>query len=124
MSAAVERHAENDITGMQHRLEHGEVRLRAGVRLHIGVTGVKQLFSAINRQLFGDIHKFAAAVVTLAGIPFRVLVRQHRALRRQHTRAGVVFRSDQLDVIVLAQTLAFERLPQLRVESGYGVFRG
>jgi hypothetical protein len=60
----------------------------------------------------------AAAVVALARIAFRVLVREHRALRFQDARAGVVLGGNQLDVLFLATPLARERLGKLGIETG------
>jgi hypothetical protein len=105
MPAVGKRHAEDRVAGIEQRKVDGLIRLRAGVRLHVRVVRLEQLLDAFDRQLFGYIHKFATAVVTLAGIAFGVLVRQHRALGLEHARTGVVFRSDQLDVIFLALAL-------------------
>ena len=108
---------------MQHRLENGEIRLRAGMRLHIGVACMKQFFSAVDRQLFGHIHMLAAAVVALAGVTLGVLVGEHRTLRHQHARAGVIFRGNQLNMILLTLPFCLQRLPQCGVQTGDGVVR-
>ncbi len=92
--------------GLQQRQVDGGVGLRAGVRLHVGVVGAEQLLGAVDGQLLGDVDVLAAAVVALARIAFGVLVGQHRALRLEHARAGVVLRGDQLDVLFLALALA------------------
>jgi hypothetical protein len=94
VTAVGQAHAENGVARLQQRQIHRLVGLRAGVRLHVGVIGAKQLLDALNGQTLGHIHVFAAAVVALARIAFRVLVGQYRALGLQHTRAGVVFRGD------------------------------
>ena len=73
--------------------------------LNVGVVGFEQCLRAINRKLLGDVNKFAAAVIALARITFRVFVGQHGALRFKHGGADVIFRSDEFDVIFL--TLAF-----------------
>src|SRR5690606_584814 len=65
---------------------------------------------------------FAAAVVALAGIPFRVLVGQLGALRRHDRRAGVVFGSDQLDVLFLAYFFFLDGGPDFGVHLGQGEF--
>ena len=56
----------------------------------------------------GHVDEFATAVITLARIPFGVLVGEHRPLRFEHARADVVFRGDQLDVIFLALAFVLE----------------
>ncbi len=75
-------------------------------------------FGAFDREHFDLIDVFAAAVVALRRIAFGVFVRQHRALRLQHSRACVIFRRDQLDVIFLALLLIGNRLPQRIVVAG------
>jgi hypothetical protein len=49
---------------------------------------------------------------------FRVLVGEHRALHREHARAGVVLGGDQLDVIFLAAVLPLDGGMQLRIKLG------
>ena len=44
----------------------------------------KEPSGAVDRQRFGDIDKFAPAVIAAAGIAFGVFVGQHRALRFEH----------------------------------------
>jgi hypothetical protein len=116
MAAVIQAHAEDGIAGRKQRQIHRRVGLRARVRLHVGIVGSEQLLGAIDRELFGDVDEFAAAVVALARIAFRVLVGQHRALRLQDPRTGVILRSDQFDVIFLTRALAIERTLQFGVE--------
>jgi hypothetical protein len=47
------------------------------MRLHIGVVRAEQLLRAVDGKLLRDVDEFAAAVVALPGIAFRVLVGQH-----------------------------------------------
>ncbi|MNQ61136.1 hypothetical protein D3C85_754450 [compost metagenome] len=72
------------------------------MRLNVGVVGTEQLFGAIDSQLLDDVDVLATTVVALARVAFGVLVGQYRALSFHHRWAGVVFRSDQLDVFFLA----------------------
>ena len=53
-----------------------------------------------------DVDPFAAAVIAFAGIPLGVLVGHHAAHRFAHGFARVVFRRDQLQVLLLALFLA------------------
>src|SRR6202023_3989225 len=77
---------------------------------------------AVDGQLLDDVDVLAAAVVALAGVAFGVLVGEHRALRLEHPRAGVVLRGDQLDVLLLAAALAGDRTCELGIETldGHG----
>ena len=124
VAAMRQRHAQDGVARLEHRHVHRLVGLRAGMRLHVGVFSAEQCLGAIDGQLLGDVHIFAAAVVALAGIAFGILVGQLAALRFHHRRAGVVFRSDQLNVIFLAAIFVLNRGPQFGVSHGDGVFAG
>ena len=102
VAAVCQRHAQNGVARFQNRSVHGLVGLGAGVRLDIDIFCAKQLFSAVNRQLFNNINVFTATVVAFAGIAFSVFVGQLRTLGFHNGTADVVFRGDQLDVVLLA----------------------
>jgi len=102
----------------QQREEDRLVHLAAGVRLHVGKLRAEQFLGALDRQRLGDVDPFAAAVVTRTRIPFRVLVRHHRALRFQHRPADDVFRRNQLDLMPLAAEFAFDRGSDFRIGLG------
>ena len=118
MAAVIEAHAENRVAWIDEREIRRGVRLRTRVRLHVRIARTEQLLRTIDRELLGDIDVLAAAVVALARIAFGVLVRQHRALRFEHARAGVVFRCDQLDMVFLTLTLGAQCGVELGIESG------
>jgi hypothetical protein len=115
MTAVRERHAEHRLARLQERHEDGHVRLGAGVRLHVGVLGVEELFEPLDREPFGHIDPLASTVVTLAGIAFGVLVGHHAALRFANGAARVVLRGDQLQVLSLAALLAGDGSEEFRV---------
>ena len=73
--------------------------------MHVGVIGTEQLFGTVDGQLLDFIHMLAAAVITLAGVAFGVLVGQAAALGLHHAPTGVVLGGNQFDVIFL--TLVF-----------------
>ena len=54
--------------------------------LHVGGLGTKDLLDAVDCQLFGHIHMFAATVVALARVAFRILVGELAALRGHDSR--------------------------------------
>ena len=64
--------------GCEHGHEDGHVRLRAGVRLDVGVLGAEELLRALDRERLGDVDELAAAVVALARIALGVLVGEDR----------------------------------------------
>ena len=70
---------------------------------------------AIAREVLGDVHVLAAAVVALARQALGVLVGEPRALRLEHGGVDVVLARDQLDLVRLAMPLLLHRGPQLRV---------
>ena len=76
--------------------------------LHVGGISAKNLLDAVNRQLFGDIDKFAATVVAPARVAFGVLVGQLRALRPHHGGRGVVFAGDEFNVVLLARVFRLD----------------
>ena len=84
VTTCVQAHAEDRIARLQHRIEHTLISLAAGIRLHIGESAIEQLLGPLNRQLFRNVHKLAATVISLTWIAFSILVRQHRSLSLQH----------------------------------------
>ena len=57
--------------GLQQRKINGQVGLRAGVRLHVGVLGAEQLARAVAGNVLHHVHALASAVVAVAGIALR-----------------------------------------------------
>jgi hypothetical protein len=93
-------------------LDQRGLHLGAGVRLEVGEVGAEQFLNTINRELLCHVDMLAAAIVTLAGISLDVLVGEHGALGLHHLGAGVVLRRDQLDALLLAAALRFDRRPE------------
>ncbi len=75
-----QREAHDRVARLQQRVVDGRVRLRARVRLHVGVLGAEQRLGAVDRELLDHVDVLAAAVVALARVALGVLVRQHAAL--------------------------------------------
>ena len=92
--AVREIHAEHGVAQLQRRHVDGNVGLRARMRLHVGVLGAEQGLRAVDRQLLGAVHEFAAAVVALAGIALGVFVGEHRAHRFEHRFGNEIFRRE------------------------------
>ncbi len=93
---------------------HALVRLRAGMRLHVGEAAVEQLLGALDGELLGDVDELAAAVIAPAGIALGVFVGEHRALGLQHRAGDDVLRRDQLDLLALAAELLGESARRAR----------
>ncbi len=79
-----------------------EIRLAAGVRLHIDVLGAEQLLGAIAGQIFDHVDVLAAAVIAPAGIAFGIFVREHAADGLHDGGADVVFAGDHFQAVLLA----------------------
>jgi hypothetical protein len=108
-------HAQHRIARLQRAHINRNVRLRSGVRLHIGMLRSKQFLRTVNRKLLHFVGKFAAAVVPLARIPLRILVREDRAHRFQHRFRHQVFRGDQLQPRRLPLRLFAQQGGDLRI---------
>ena len=76
----------------------------------------KSCFGAIDGQLLGDVHKFAAAVVALARIALGVFVGEHRAHRFEHRFGDEILRGDQLDAGGLPPHFVADRLGDLGID--------
>ena len=98
VAAMREVHAENRVARLQYRGIGSLVRLRTGMRLHVGVLGAEELFRAIASEILDDVDELATAVVALAGIAFGVLVRENAAGRFQNGFGGEVLARDQFQV--------------------------
>ena len=116
VSAMREVHAEHCVARLQHGHVNGNVGLRAGVRLHVGVFRAKKRFRAINRQLLGTIDKFAAAVVALAGITFRIFIREHRAHGFDHGFGDKIFGGDQFKAGALTAAFFAQHFGDVRID--------
>ena len=91
-----ETESQNLVSRIDQREIRREVRICARVGLDIDMLGPKELLGSIDRKRFDDIDVFAAAVITLAGIAFRILVGENAANCPQHRGRDEILRSDEL----------------------------
>jgi len=129
MAAMRKIEAEDGVAGLQHRCVRRLIRLRAGVRLDVGVFGVEQRFRAIPGQVFERVGVLASAVVAAARIAFGVLVGEHARGGFEHGFGSKIFAGDQLQPRVLALGFLLNQLENLGVGGGEGprhslLFRG
>ena len=115
MAAVREVHTHDRVAGVEHRKVDRHVRLRAGMRLDVGMLCAKELLRAVAGQILHDVHILASAVIALARIALRIFIGQVRAHRGEHCVADEVLRSDQLDVLVLTGELVVHRRAQLGI---------
>ncbi len=83
--------------------------------LNVGMVGAKKLLGAVARQVLGDIHKLAAAVVALAGVALGILVGQRAAHGRKDGLGHEILTGDQLQMGFLPRALVLDGLPDFRV---------
>ena len=94
--------AHDGVARLQHGGVGGLVGLRSGMRLHVDVLGVEELFCAIAGEVLHFVGILAAAVVALAGIAFGVFIGEDAAGGFENGFGGEVLAGDQLDLAVLA----------------------
>ena len=115
VAAVREVHAEDGVAGLERGHVNGDVGLRAGVRLHVGVLGAEERLGAIDGELFGFVRDFAAAVIALAWIAFRIFVGEDRTHRFENGFRDEIFRRDEFEAGSLALGLFAQQLSDLRV---------
>ncbi len=116
--AVCQRQAQDRVARLDQRLHRRRVRLRAGVRLHVGESGAEQRLDPLDGESLDDVDVLAAAVVPPAGVALGVLVGQHAALRLHRRDGREVLRRDHLQRVLLAAQLALHVLGDLRVGLG------
>ena len=121
VSAVVEVESHDRVARLQGGEQDGLVGLRTGMRLDVDVVAMEELLGAIAGEIFDDIDELAAAVVTLAGVAFGVLVGQRRGGGGENGRRNVVLRSDQLKGLFLTLSFVADGLPESGVELSEGI---
>ena len=113
--AVGEVHAEDAVARLQQRRVHGHVRLRAGVRLDVGMVGAEEPRHAVDGQALDLVDDLAAAVIALGGQTLGVFVGQVAAHSLHHGRTREILGRDQLQMVALAPQLPLHGGVQLRV---------
>ena len=108
-------HSQNCISWIEGSKQDAHVGLASGMWLDIGMVRAKELFRSVSGQIFGYIDKFAAAIVALAWIAFRILIRKHRAHCFHYSLGCVVLAGDKLELIPLPGLLALHCSPKFRI---------
>src|SRR5690606_16468797 len=72
-------------------------------------------------QSFGPVHILTTAVIALAGLTFRIFKRQLGSLGGDNQWAGIVFRSNQVDMRFLATTFVDDGLPDIGIKRFKGL---
>ena len=66
----------------------------------------EDLFQPLQRERFGDVDPLTAAVIPLTRITFRVFIGHHAGVCFAYRPAGIVLRSNKLEVLSLPAFLA------------------
>ena len=98
----VEGETEDAVSGLSDSRQHGSVGRRTRMRLNVGVRGTEEALRALDRELLGNIHKFATAVVAAPRVAFGVLVGENRPLRLKNSARNEVLAGDHLESVALA----------------------
>ena len=113
VAALVELHAEHGVARIEQREVHGHVRVGAGVRLHVGVVGAEERLGAFACEILDLVDDLVTAVVALARIALRILVREHRAGGLEYGWRREVLGRDELQGGVLPLELTIKDREEL-----------
>ena len=87
--ARCEVEAQDPVSGAQEHEEHRLVRLRARVRLDVGVDRAEEFPCALDGEALDDVDVLAAAVKTVSRITLQRLVAHLVSERLAHRRVGI-----------------------------------
>ena len=118
MTAVGQVHAQDSVPGLEDGEIDRHVGLGAGMGLDVGVGRAEDLLHPAQGQVFGGIHKFAAAVEAPPRITFGILVGQDGALGLEHRVAHEIFRGDQLQFMELPLPLPLDDRVNGRINAG------
>src|SRR5262249_56793370 len=97
--------AKDRVARRERRQVDGHVRLRARVRLDVGVLRGEERLRPVDRELLDLVDELTAAVIALPGIALGVLVGQDGSLRFAYGARNPVLGRDQLEPLVLPSRL-------------------
>ena len=86
------------------------------MRLDVHEAAAEELLGPLDGEGLDRVGRRAALIVTAARIALGIFVGEHRSLRFEHRSANDVFRSDQLDLRLLAEQLGLDP----RIDRGIG----
>ena len=84
--------------------------------LDVCVFRTEKLFQPVARDIFGDIHELATAVITVSGVSFGVLIREKRAHCRHNRGAYDIFACDKFQIILLTVEFFHETVVKFGIE--------
>ncbi len=120
VTALVETHAQDGVPRLQHGEVRGHVRLRARVRLDVGVLGAEERLGPFDGETLDLVNDLAALVVAATRVALGILVREDRSDRLHHGDRGEVLRGDELDVGALPGDFPGDEVAEDRVDGFEG----
>ena len=80
--------------------------------LHVDVLAAEESLGPLAGEVLGDVDELASAVVSLARIPFGILVRHHAAAGDHDGFAGIVLTCDHFQAAALPVDFACDGVPE------------
>ena len=117
MAPVAELHSQKTVSGLEEGEKGGQVGLRSGMRLNVGVVRLEECAGALAGQALRHVDVLAAAVVATSREPFRVLVGEGGARCLQDRPGSEVLAGDHLQLIALPGLFGLDGLMYLRVET-------
>ena len=109
MTAVRETHAQHGVARLQQREEYRKICVGAAMSLDVGMLCAEQRLGAVDSETLDDVHVFADAVISLAGIALGIFVGEVCTHRRHDSGRNYVLAGDQLDVVLLSFELVLHR---------------
>jgi hypothetical protein len=115
VAAVRQLHPHHRVARAQERRVDGEIAGGPRVRLDVGVVYPEQGLGPLDGNGLDRIDELLALVVPPAGVPLRVLVREHRPCGSEDRMGDVVLRRDEPDRVAFPPLLAGNERGDLRV---------
>ena len=121
MPSVAEVHSEDDVPGLEHGHEDGEVGVHPRMGLDIGVLRSEEGLGPLDGEALHHVDEAASSVVPLAGVPLGILVGENGALGLEDHLGNEVLRGDELNGQVLPGLLPLDGGGKFRIEKRYQV---
>ena len=116
MTSMRQVHAQYRIARLQNTEVDGHIGLASRMRLNIDVLGPEEFLCARDRKAFHHIDELATAIVSAAGIPFGVFIREYGARGFKNSPVRKILRGDEFQTSGLPPFLILDRSVDFRIE--------
>ena len=90
MPTVREIHTKYGVARLEKGHIHRDVRIRPSKGLHVRIRRTEEFFRPFNSERLHPVGKLLSAIVALARIPFRILIRERRRHRLLHRARDIV----------------------------------